>query len=152
MAEEERVLALALGTFHAALLMVLLVALLQAFGLLSGFLGAVGTLPGVALFLWLWVIAVFSARRVLRDVDVLHGNAPVMRVVERAMLFGGLGGAAFVLAFAALQSARFGVTGLLFFATFGVLGGVLVGAVFGAALVVLDGALLLVADRVRASA
>jgi hypothetical protein len=152
-AERPPLLAWGLGTLHAALLMLVLVFLLYRGGGLGELLGGLGTLPGLALFAWLWVLSCVGARMALRHVPL---EAPPRRLVPDALAHGLLwGGAVGVAFFAGLTlvttvvAVAHGGAGLLMASVaFSVLGlgfAGLVGFVVGAAFAALDVGLLLAA-------
>lgn len=86
-----------LGTFHACLLVVLLVLLLYRAGRAGDLLGGTGTGPGLLLFVALWGLSGWTTWRALRG--VMEGSRLVVRrgvVVGRAAAWGGVAGALFL--------------------------------------------------------
>lgn len=135
--------------------MLVLVAVAHARGGLAGLLGGLGTLPGLALFAWLWAVSVASARMALRSVPL---DAPPGRLAQEAVAhgitWGGAAGAAFLagvlLVLAVVAVAANGPAVLLyglFFFLFGLLFAAFVGFFVGAACAALDAGLLLAARR-----
>lgn len=93
----DALVAWALGTFHACLLIVLLVLLLYRRGAVAGLLGETGTVAGILLFLSLWAISVWTTGRALRG--VLGGSTRVAGwdvAVGRAAVWGGFAGSLFL--------------------------------------------------------
>lgn len=146
--ESNLLVAVALGTFHAAVLIVGLVLVLYATGALASVLSSLSTIAGLALFGALWVTTVWSAHRTLRGAftPTLRASVPVQTVIERAVWNGGLNGVAF-LAFVGLilaissvanEALSFLVFGALVFATLGAVAALVLGFLFGLLFVAID--------------
>ena len=142
----------AMGTFHAAVLIVALVLVLYAAGPLPSLLSSLSTIAGLALFSALWLTTVWSAHRTLRGAftPTLRASLPVREIIERATWSGALNGVAF-LAFAGLILAissvwngalSFLVFGALVFATLGAVAALVLGFLFGLLFVAIDIALV----------
>jgi hypothetical protein len=157
--ERDRLIAWALGTFHAGVLLVTLVLLLHVTGGLASLLGGLNTATGLALFAVLWVTTVWSTRRTLLGAlgPALQNEMPIYRLVGRAVWRGGINGAAFLvgaglilaipIVLSGSRSAIYSLfVGALFFATFGLVGAFVVGCMVGLLFAGID-ALLLMATR-----
>ena len=150
--ERNLLLVVALGTFHAAALIVVLVLVLYATGELSSLLISLNTITGLALFGALWVTTVWSAHRTLRGAfaETLRTSLPVGTVIARATWNGGVNGVAFlaflalILAIASVVNRAFGILvfGAFFLATIGAVAAFLLGCVIGLLFVVIDIALV----------
>ena len=146
--DERGLRALALGTFHAALLTAVAALLFHAAGTLGELLRSLGTVAGLAAFALLWGLSVATTRSALARLgdDPLAKGA--MSAVGVAGVWGGAAGAGFVLVGGALSILvqRAPLASLVFLAfagPFAFLGGTLVGAAFG----VVDLLLLALAGR-----
>ena len=93
----------ALGTLHAALLVLLVVTLAYRGGGLGEGLAALHTSLGMALFGLLWLLAWWSTARALRGVAVT-GSLRAGLVLERGLIWGGVAGLLVLLALAALAA------------------------------------------------
>ncbi|TMD02646.1 MAG: hypothetical protein E6J01_17575 [Chloroflexi bacterium] len=157
--ERDRLIAWALGTFHAGVLLVTLVLLLHVTGGLPSLLGGLNTASGLALFAVLWVTTVWSTRRTLLGAlgPALRNEMPIYQLVGRAVWRGGINGAAFLvgaglvlaipIVLSGSSSAIYSLlAGALFFATFGLVGAFVVGCTVGLLFGGID-ALLLMAAR-----
>jgi hypothetical protein len=157
--ERDRLIAWALGTFHAGVLLVTLILLLHVTGGLASLLGGLNTATGLALFAVLWVTTVWSTNRTLQGTlgPALQTDVPVYRLVGRAVWRGGINGAAFLagaglilaipIVLSGSRSAIYSLlAGALFFATFGLVGAFVVGCTVGLLFAGID-ALLLMAAR-----
>lgn len=147
-----------LGSFNAAMFMLVLLLLAYPRGGLGQLLAGLSTLSGLALYVALWATSVYAARRALRGLDLFDpgvGDA----FFGRALRGGAFTGAAFlvelalVLAVAQLTAAitggPFALASPLFFVPFGVIA-LLVAAVVGALVGVVLGAANLAAVRLSA--
>ena len=156
--ERDRLIAWTLGTFHAGVLLVTLILLLHVTGGLASLLSGLSTATGLALFAVLWVTTVWSTHRTLQGaLGPALGNAvPIPRLVGRAVWRGGINGAAFLvgaglvlaipIVLSGSGSAIYSLfAGTLFFATFGLVGGFVVGCVVGLLFAGIDVLLLLMA-------
>jgi hypothetical protein len=142
----------ALGTFHAAALIVALVLVLYATGALASLLSGLSTIAGLALFSALWLTTVWSAQRTLRGAFTtpLSTSLPVPTMIERATWNGGINGVAFlaflgfILAISSGVNGSLGIVvfGSLFFATVGAVAAFLLGCVFGLLFLAIDIALV----------
>ena len=151
--EQNLLVAVALGTFHAAVLIVGLALVLYVTGALSSLLSSLSTIAGLALFSALWVTTVWSAHRTLRGafMATLQTSLPVPTVIERAVWNGGLNGVAFlaflalILAITSVVNRAFGILvfGALFLATIGAVAAFLLGCVIGLLFVAIDIALVI---------
>ena len=157
--ERDRLIAWALGTFHAGGLLVAIVLLLHLTGGLAALLSGLNTASGLALFGALWLTTVWSTHRTLPGAlgPALQNAVPIYRLVGRAMWRGGINGMAFlplaglVLAIpVVLSGSRSAIyslfAGALFLATFGLVGAFVVGCVVGLLFAGID-VLLLMAGR-----
>lgn len=117
-----------LGTFHAtALLLALLVAQSRA-GTLGGFLGSLGTAPGLVLFVGLWLATWWSTRRALLATRGTESwTTPLGDLCWNGFLWGGVNGMLFLVIFFGVRLApQFTTEGLAAAGTF-FLGLVLIG-------------------------
>ena len=157
--ERDRLIAWALGTFHAGALLVAITLVLHLTGGLASLLGGLNTASGLALFGALWLTTVLSTHRTLRGVlgPALQNGVPVNRLVGRAVWRGGINGVAFlplaglILAIPILLSGSGSalyslLAGAFFLATFGLLGAFVTGCVVGLLFAGID-VLLLMAAR-----
>jgi len=141
----------AAGSFHAALLVAVLVAVLHLSGAAGDLLGGVGTLPGAVVYCYLWALSAWTTDRAL----AASGVTPAAGVPDRrgalraAAAWGGVTGVLFFAALfavaAGLLVAAAGVEAIGFLLVAGVIAAMLaaaVGAVVGVALALLDVALL----------
>ncbi len=156
--ERDRLIAWALGTFHAGALLVAVVLLLHLTGGLASLLSGLNTASGLALFGALWLTTVWSTHRALQGAlgTALQNAVPTGRLVARAVWRGGINGMAFlplagvVLAIpVVLSGSRSAIyslfAGALFLATFGLVGAFVVGCVVGLLFAGIDVLLLLMA-------
>jgi len=138
MLPDRRLVVLALGTFHAVLLLLLIVLLGFLSGALSNVLANEGTAGGLALGGWLWLLSGGATAWTLRGIDIGARPFPAGHVLRRASLAGGLAGAGFawaVVGGAALRGAWFTLVLLG-------MGGFVVGTVVGLLLTLADASLL----------
>ncbi len=150
--ERNLLVVVALGTFHAAALIVALVLVLYATGALPSLLSSLSTIAGLALFSALWLTTVWSAHRTLRGAfrATLRTSLPVRTMIERATWNGGVNGIAFlafmglILAISSAINGALGIVvfGALFFATVGAVAAFLLGCLFGLLFVAIDIALV----------
>lgn len=155
--KDARLLPWALGTFHAAVLMLVPLALAYPRGTLGGILSGLGTLPGLALFAWLWLLSCWGARGALRAVRLdAPPRALVQDAIGHAFVWGGgvgalfLAGALLALLAATLPSITFSlpaVVATVMFGGFGLAAACAVGALVGMLFAALDAGLLLAARR-----
>lgn len=140
----------AAGTFHAAGLVVLLVAALHLADAAGDVLAGLGTVPGALVYLYLWALVTWTTRRALAASGVTAADPPDGRA---ALLAGGIwGGATGVLFFGGLFLAvaaflvlTAGIGAVPVALLVGLVGGllaVLVGAVVGVLFALVDLALL----------
>lgn len=135
----------ALASFHVATLVAVGVGLLHAGGLVGDLLSGLGTLPGVALYLLLWVLTWRTNRRWL----LAHGP-PGRDAVRPALAWGAVTGVGFLsgpLA-ALLVLDPTDVVVVVIFAGVGTPVAAVVGAVVGGVFALVDAALAAVADAV----
>jgi hypothetical protein len=142
----------ALGTFHAAALVVALVLVLYATDALPSLLSSLSTIAGLALFSALWLTTVWSAHRTLRGAftATLRTSLPVRTMIERATWNGGVNGVAFlaflglILAISSGVNGALGIVifGALFFATLGAAAAFVLGCLVGLLFVAIDIALV----------
>ena len=87
-----------LGTFHAAVLIAVLVAVLYANGGLASLLSGLSTIAGLALFGALWLTTVWSTNRTLRGAFTVAPwtSVPVDTLIARAAWRGGVNGVMFL--------------------------------------------------------
>jgi len=91
-----------LGTFHPVALVTVLAWFVYRGGTLGQLLSGLSTLSGIALFVALWAISLFTARRALRDLDWLSDDPRVMGTFFwRALRWGAATGLLFLLALTA---------------------------------------------------
>jgi hypothetical protein len=142
----------ALGTFHAAALIVALVLVLYGTGALTSLLSSLNTVAGLALFSALWLTTVWSTNRTLRGAFTVAPWTSVLLgvMIPRAAWRGGVNGVAFLacLGLILLVSSAFngdvGLIGLgaLIFATVGAAGAFVIGLVMGLMFAAVDLALV----------
>jgi hypothetical protein len=142
----------ALGTFHAAALIVALVLVLYAAGGLAPLLSSLSTIAGLALFSALWLTTVWSTHRTLRGAFTVAPwtSVPLSTMIPRAAWRGGVNGVAFlaclgvILAISSAFNGDVGVVGFGFaiFATIGAAFAFVVGLVLGLVFAVVDLALV----------
>jgi hypothetical protein len=142
----------ALGTFHAAALIVALVLVLYAAGGLAPLLSSLSTIAGLALFSALWLTTVWSTHRTLRGAFSVGPwtSVPLSTMIPRAAWRGGVNGVAFlaclglILAISSAFNGDVGVVGFGFaiFATIGAAFAFVVGLVLGLVFAVVDLALV----------
>jgi hypothetical protein len=121
-----------LATFHVTTLVAGAVLLLHRAGTLGALLAGLGTLQGAALFLLLWVPAVWATRQALLPLGpapLANGPGPVFAA---AGFWGGATGAFFVgialgAALLAQGAPPVALVAVLFAAAFGFVGGAIVG-------------------------
>ena len=141
--ERDRVVAWALGTFHAASLVILLVLPLYLSGGLTSVLTSLSTASGLALFGALWLTTVWSTHHAPHGAlgTGLKLSVPLREVIIRAVLRGGLNG----LAFLAFLAVILGISAVLNGQLASVITLVVVGGLvfaFGAVIAYLVGGLL----------
>ena len=144
----------ALGTFHAAVLIAVLVVVLYANGGLASLLSGLSTIAGLALFGALWVTTVWSTNRTLRSAFTVAPwtSVPADTLIARAAWRGGVNGLMFLACvgvIAALSAAfsgdlALGVigAGFLIFATVGAAASFVIGFVVGLLFACIDLALV----------
>jgi hypothetical protein len=142
-----------LGTFHAAVLIAVLVAVLYANGGLASLLSGLSTIAGLALFGALWLTTVWSTNRTLRGAFTVAPwtSVPADTLIARAAWRGGVNGVlflAFVGIIVAISAAfsgdlALGVigAGFLIFATVGAAVAFVIGFVVGLLFACIDLAL-----------
>jgi hypothetical protein len=138
--------ALALASFHVATLVAVGVGLLHAGSLVGDLLSGLGTLPGVALYLLLWLLTWRTNRRWL----LAHGP-PGWDAVRPALTWGAVTGVGFllgVLAALAVVLEPADLVVLVIFAGVGAPVAAVVGALVGGVFALVDAALDAVADAV----
>lgn len=148
------------GAFHAAAFVTVAVALLHLLAPLGDLLAGLDTAVGFGLYLALWALAWWSARRALAEVDLRSPGGGLRRALGAGVRWGGATGTAFFLVLSlvvvvgGLVAADGGSVSPTFAAIVlgaGVVGAVLaflVGAAVGAALATLDAGLAGLAGRV----
>lgn len=156
---EAAFLAWCVGAFHAAAFVAALLALLYPFVPLGELLAGLETGVGLALYLGLWGVSWWTARRALVGSDLARGAAgSVGRVLGRGALWGGVAGVAFfvlglvavllrLLAAGGVDASAPLVVVLLAAVPAGAALAFLVGAVVGAAFAALDAGLARLAIR-----
>ena len=144
----------ALGTFHAAALIVALVLVLYATGALASLLSSLSTVAGLALFSALWLTTVWSTHGTLGDAFTVapRTSVPLGTMIPRATWRGGINGVAFLVCLglvllissALSGNVAFGVVGLgfLIFATVGAAFAFVIGLVLGLVFACIDLALV----------
>lgn len=100
--EDDRLLAWGLATFHATLLVAILLSLGHAAGALGGLLAGLSTLAGFALFGVLWLVTLWTNARWLADVALLAPEIDGWHVIRRGAVWGAPTGVVFVLGFLAV--------------------------------------------------
>lgn len=85
-----------LSTFHAALLVAVLVTLLYVYAPLGKLLQGLSTIVGLAVYLVLWATTWWTTRAALRRESVLEG-ATTIGVVEQGIAWGAITGVIFLL-------------------------------------------------------
>ena len=150
--ERNQLVVFALGTFHAAGLIVALVLALYAAGGLVPILSSLSTIAGLALFSALWLTTVWSTHRTLRGAFTVAPwtSVPLSIMIPRAAWRGGINGVAFVaclgliLVISSAFNGDIGVVGLgaLIFATVGAAFAFVLGLVLGLLFASLDLALV----------
>ncbi|MDQ2745465.1 MAG: hypothetical protein M3Z66_24670 [Chloroflexota bacterium] len=146
-----------LATFHAGLLVLLLVIVLYSFSDLAGALKNVGTIPGLAIYLALWTSTWWTTGKAARDVTP-DGSLRVNELVRRGMIWGGVNGAIFVLVLLAYldglglsrgqPNAIEVVPFLLIEAAISTIPAFIIGAIVGLLFALLDLGLLGIAQRI----
>lgn len=91
-----------LASFNVALLTVAGVLAIHAFADLGPLLAGLDTLTGLALYVALWALALWTNGRALAGVEPGRERPPLMTVLPRALAWGGVTGAAFLWAIVAL--------------------------------------------------
>jgi hypothetical protein len=139
--ERDLLVAWALGTFHAATLIIMVSLVLYLAGGLESILTSLSTASGLALFGALWLTTVWSTRRWLGGMfdERLRMTLPAGLVVARALWRGGINGIAFLPLLGLILVVSAGPNGAVFlvlfgglaFATLGVAIAFLVGCVLG---------------------
>jgi len=153
-----------LGTFHSAVLVVLIVRFAYPGGGLQFPLSSLNTVVGLGLYVLLWGTTLFTARRALAGLDWLSDRpADMASFYRRALRWGAANGLLF---FVALLLAQFAVAlatrppattiqavlfGTLFFGTFGTLFAAVIGGLVGVTLGALDIAALRIARALTSS-
>ena len=123
----------ALGTFHAAVLIVALVLVLYATGALTSLLSSLSTVAGLALFSALWLTTVWSTNRTLRGAFTVTPwlSVPLDVMIRRAGWRGGVNGVLFLACVGVIVAISAAFTGDV---SLGILGfGFLILATVGAA-------------------
>jgi hypothetical protein len=92
--ERNQLVVFALGTFHAAVLIVAVVLVLYAAGGLAPLLSSLSTIAGLALFCALWLTTVWSTHRTLRGAFTVAPwtSVPLGIMIPRAAWRGGVNG------------------------------------------------------------
>jgi hypothetical protein len=150
--ERNQLVVFALGTFHAASLIVALVLVLYTAGGLASLLSGLSTIAGLALFGALWLTTVWSTHRTLRGAFTVAPwtSVPLGVMIPRAAWRGGVNGVAFlaclglILAVSSAFSGDVGAVGLgaLIFATVGAAFAFVLGLVLGFVFACVDLALV----------
>lgn len=150
MTAPDRLLVWAAASFHAALIVAGLVTYLHAQDAAGAVFGDFGTGTGFAVYVYLWVLSTWSARRVLHDATVTpDGFLPAAwELLGRAAAWGAAAGALFVAGAGAALAIAAGMWQALFFVlTFPVVAGGIAGALVGAALGAVDVGIFALAHR-----
>lgn len=149
--DNERLIAVAFGTYHAVTFIVLAVLILHLTGALVALLGSLNTLTGLALFAALWATTTWSTARAFRGVPIsaLATSTSIGAVIVRAgrsgalngMLF--LGAAVVILGLTALLTGQgpsilIFVYGALFFVPVSLLASATIGAITGLLFAAID--------------
>jgi hypothetical protein len=123
----------ALGTFHAAVLIVALVLVLYAAGGLASLLSGLSTIAGLGLFVALWATTVWSTNRTLRGAFTVAPWTSVAAdtLIARAAWRGGVNGIMFLACVGLILAISSAFNGDLAFSVIGA--GFLVFATVGAA-------------------
>ena len=139
--ERNQLVVFALGTFHAAVLIVALVLVLYAAGGLASLLSGLTTIAGLALFSALWLTTVWSTHRTLRGAFTVAPwtSVPLGIMIPRAAWRGGINGVVFlacvgvILAISSAFNGDVGVVGFgaLIFLTVGAAFAFVIGLVLG---------------------
>ncbi|ELZ86093.1 hypothetical protein C453_09758 [Haloferax elongans ATCC BAA-1513] len=157
MADADRLETWTITTVNVTLLSLIGVFAAHTSGVLTNALSGFGTLPGVAVFTYLWVVVWLSTRWAVADggLDrIAREDSGFRSLVLRGIAGGAASGVVFVfgiLVTAFLASVSRGELELTSFALFGLFGGGVsgvVGGVIGGVSVVLDAAVYLVATHV----
>ncbi len=147
-----------LGTFHTAVVGLTLLFLAYPGGSLGTTLGSLNTITGLALFVALWAITVFSTSRAIKGFDLASGATAGYH--RRAIRWGALNGMLFLWSLAGLLALQQLITapgtlpvqslllGAGFVAGVGSLFALTIGAVVGLALASIDLAGLALARRI----
>lgn len=131
---DERLVGWSLGVLHASLLLTVFVAVAYKTGNFASLLSGIGTFGGLALGLWLGGLSVAASTWALRG--TVLGEPDTRRLVERAMIAGGVAGALFIDGLFLVTLALSGEFVWEYLAVaviggvFGFVGGSLVGALF----------------------
>lgn len=141
----DRLAAWCLASFNVALLTVVGVLAIHAFADLGPLLAGLDTLTGLALYVALWGLALWTNGRALEGVEPGGERPPSRTMLPRALVWGGATGACFLWAIVALVylpdvsaprqvlDAVLGLVGVLLIASaFAVVVGALIGLVLGA--------------------
>jgi hypothetical protein len=147
----DRLVAVAFGTYHAVTFIVLAVLILHLTGALVGLLGSLNTLTGLALFAALWATTTWSTARAFRGVPIsaLGTDTSIGAVIVRAVRSGALNGMLFlgaavvILGLTALLTGQgpsilIFIYGALFFVPFSLLTSATVGAITGLLFAAID--------------
>lgn len=88
-----------LGTFHATILVIILVVAAHSGGNLGGVLAGLSTETGFLIFLGLWAVSLWSTARALRGIEWqnLERQLPTSTLLRRGFAWGGASGAVFSL-------------------------------------------------------
>lgn len=144
-----------LGTFHVAILTVVAVLALQRSGVIGGALSGLDTAIGLGLYLFLWAITWWTTRRGLRTAW-RDGRGPTWKNgLASALVWGGVTGIVFfdglfVVVFVTAVAEGASVLATLGIGLIGAFVAMLVGAVVGGVLGLLDIALLRIARTLGA--
>lgn len=146
----DALLARSLSAFHATALFVLLVAVAHRVGALGSTLSGIGTTSGIALFLALWATTSWTTHRALDGYSLADARAePWPAFIGPATVWGGVNGVAFFLILSLVVTIRNEAAGseqlslddvppYVGLALFGALPAVIVGAVSGVVLGLID--------------
>lgn len=144
----------AVGTFDVVAFGLVLVVAGHATGALADALSGLGTLPGLALFGYLWALAVAATRWALGGNGLAARDGGVSSLLQRGAIAGAAVGVGFLLGPVLVGGAGAVLTGGVSLVTLGIVAGVgsllagLVGSVVGVVFVLFDLALVRVSERV----